>query len=176
MMILRHGEHDLRFRQPRLHHHERAGGGKRKRHHARNLPGDHRAVGELDDDAVELLVELDIGGEIIVRHAVAADERIERGQTLPQVVQVGLRRTAFGRKPRRETLERAADLDRGVNVPLVEGIDDEPAGRNSLQQAFLLEPHQRRADGGTGDAEPFDQRELRHALAGLDLAAEDDVP
>ena len=30
---------------------------------------------------VELLVELHIGGEVLVGHAVAADERIERGQS-----------------------------------------------------------------------------------------------
>ena len=54
VMVLRDREYGLRLRQIRLHDHERAGGGEWKGHDACNLPGKDRAVGELDDDAVEL--------------------------------------------------------------------------------------------------------------------------
>jgi hypothetical protein len=110
------------------------------------LPGEHRAVGEVDDDAVELLVQLDIAGEAVDRQSALEHELVEAGQAVFEVVEVGLRYAAFGREPGGQALERTADLDRRVNVPLVEGVDNEPAGGKRMQQAFLLETDQRRTD------------------------------
>ena len=175
VMILRDREHDLRLRQTRLNHYERAGGGEGKGHRPRDLAREHGAVGEIDDGAMELLVQLDVAGEAVDRQSALEDERVEAGQAVLKVVEVGSRYAAFGREPGGQALERAADLDRRMDVALVEGADDEAAGGKRLQQAFLLQTDQRRADRRSGDAEPFDQKELRHPLAGLDLAAEDEL-
>ena len=69
-----------------------------------------------------------------------------------------MRHAALGGEPGGQTFERAADLDRGVNVALVEGVDDEPAGGKRAQQTFLLEADQGRTDRGAGDAEALDQK------------------
>ena len=175
MMILRHREHGLRFRQPRLHHHERAGGGKGKAYRPRNLPGEHRAVGEIDNDAVELLVQLDIGGEAVDRHSAYEYELIEAGEAVLEVFEMRLRHAALGGEPGGQTFERAANLDRRMNVALVEGVNDEAAGGKRAQQAFLLEADQGRPDRRSGDAEALDQKELRHPLPGLELTAEDQL-
>jgi len=58
---------------------------------------------------------------------------------------------------------------------LVEGVHDKAAGRQGLQQPFLLEVDEGRADRRARHLQPLDQRELGHALAGLYVAAQNQL-
>src|SRR5258707_5796192 len=86
--------------------------------------GEHSAVGEIDNDAVELLVQLDIGGEAVDRHSACEYDLIEAGEAVLEVFEMRLRHAALGGEPGGQTFERAANLDRRMNVALVEGVDD----------------------------------------------------
>ena len=82
---------------------------------------------------------------------------------------------AFGGEAGAQPFERAADLDRVGDVALGEGFHREAAGGDQLQQALFLEPHQRHADRRARHAEALDDGKLGDAVAGFQLAGEDQV-
>ena len=83
VMILSHQKHHACFRQARLNHHESAGGGERKGHGARDLPREHGAVGEFNDDAMEPLVQFDVIGEGADRYSGFENELIRAARGTP---------------------------------------------------------------------------------------------
>ena len=84
-------------------------------------------------------------------------------------------RAALGGKARGQSFERAADLDGVEHVLLREGPDGEAAGRDGLDEPFLVEPLQRGPDRRARDAGALGDRKLGNALAGRQHAFEDQL-
>ena len=105
------------------------------------------AAGHLGQQVVELLVEGHVAGEGQVVQRGAAEHVVDGRQAGAGLRQHHGRRAALGGQPRREPLQGAPQLDGVGDVALGESAHGEAAPRQRLQQAFLFQPDQRRADG-----------------------------
>ena len=109
------------------------------------------------------------------RHEVAAlAVRAHVAEDRAQVAHV-LRGRPFRRPPRRQALERGADLDDLDRLLLGDAPDPRAAMAFVLDEAVVLEADQRHADGGAPDAEPAAQVLLDEALARQQVARHDRV-
>ena len=158
-----------------LGQHERgAGGGERQRDDALQRSLEQRAAGDLQQPRVEALVESDVALEGLVVGAVH--------QLLDRIVDGAAARAGRARAAPRSAANRAAvpsSTPRSSIASWMSACGELPhhvaAAGQPAQQALVLERGQREAQRRARDAEPLDQRQLRHPLARRELAAEDQL-
>ena len=174
MLVVRHDEDLARRRQLGLGQDERARRRERQRDDARERPLEHRAAGRLQQQPVEAFVDVHVAHERVVvglvddlLHLVVA--RAHRREGLAA-------HAALGREAGRRALEHPAHLDRVVDVGPSEAADSVAAAGQELQQSLVLEGGERQAQRRAGHAETLDERQLRHARPGRELAVEDELP
>ena len=135
---------------------------------------EHRAVGDLQQAGVEALVEID------VRARTSRSRRLWTSSPISSLIRRqradrGATRSALGGEAGGRALEHAAQLDRVADVRLRELAHDVAAALEAAQQPLVLELGEREPQRRPRDAEPLDQRQLRHPLAGRELAVEDQL-
>jgi hypothetical protein len=122
---------------------------------------------------VELLVEAEVLHERL--HARAVDDGIELATDIAERIEVAVGVQALGREPCGGAFEHAPQLDRVVDVRASELADDEPTAGHCLEEPFVLEGHECDAQRRSRDAQLLDEAKLRHALARLERAAQQEL-
>ena len=172
VLLLREDQHFARVRKLRLHHDEPVRRRERQLQRALDLPLEHRAVRKLHQKRMETVVQRHVLGERVDGHALAREHRVHPVDAIGERAQVRRCNAAFGGQPGGEPFERAAHLDRIVDLGLGERACGIAAAGDRLEQPFVLQSCQRRTDRRARDAEPIDDGELGDALARRQLAVE----
>ena len=175
VLLLGHDERVACTRASRLHHHEAVRRGERQRHRAFDLARHEVAAGHLHEQLVEAAVLLDVAGERLLAQFGLGEQGVDARQAVACLGEQHRADAAFGGESRGQALERAAHLDRVVNVGFGEVLDDEAAVRQRLEQALLLQAHQRHADRRARGLQALHERQLGDARAGFELAADDQL-
>src|SRR5918995_517631 len=146
---------------------------EREREHMLERPTELRALRQLAESLVELLVETDVLHERL--HARSADDQIQLSAQLQQGLELVVRLQPLRREARSRALEHTAELDRIVDVAAGELAYNEAAAGERLEEPLVLERHEGATQRRPGDSELFDQTELGNALTRLEGAVQQEL-
>jgi hypothetical protein len=124
---------------------------------------------------VEALVQLDVVDERVDPTVGVVHHGLHLLLALAHPAEQPAPDAALRGQPRGGALEHAAQLDRVVDVTAREGAHAVAAAFTRREQPFVLEARERQPQRRARHAEPLDERELGHALAGRELAVEDQL-
>ena len=116
-----------------------------------------------------------VGRKGLDRDRILPHQLIEIGEALLQRLEAAGAGAALGGEAGGEAFQRAAQLDRIEDVALGERLHHEAAGGDRLQQAFVLEPHQRQPHRRARHAGDLDRLQFGDALARPQLPGQDHV-
>ncbi len=137
-----------------------------------DLAGQNLAAAGLGDRLVQGLVQPHIAVEVACGHRPRPHQGVDLGQDVVHGPQPEVLHAALGGPARGQALKGAADLDGVEGVLLAEGLHRIAAAGQGLQEALLLQPRQGRTHRRARHAQAVHRPDLGHALAGRQLAGE----
>ena len=175
VMILPDHQDLVRFRQRRLRHHETRLARRTAARRRDRSADQRRAARQFGEQRVKARVHRHIGGERFDRNRRLANQLVEIAKAFLQRLEAARAGAALGGKAGGEPFQRAAQFDRIEDVAFGKRLHHEAAGGDRLQQAFLLQPHQRQPHRRPRDARDLDRLQLGDAFARPQPPGQDQV-